>query len=52
MTKAQRDITRKIRVLQHSQEAKNISKTCPVILGCPSNVSMIGKRHIRNMEIV
>jgi hypothetical protein len=28
MTKAQRDIARKIRVLQHAQEAKNISKTC------------------------
>ena len=28
MTKAQRDIAKKIRVLQHAQEAKNISKTC------------------------
>ena len=28
MTKVQRDITRKIRVLQHARAIKNISKTC------------------------
>jgi transposase-like protein len=28
MTKAQRDIKRKLQVLNHAQEHKNISKTC------------------------
>jgi len=28
MTQAQRDISRKLRILNHAKETKNISKTC------------------------
>jgi len=48
MTKALRDIKRKMHILNFSQEIGNVSKTAS-ILAFPAKLIMIGKRAMPNM---